>query len=752
MRCVVLIGQMAILLFLVAACGEVDSTSTPSATQESPASAPTPTTDRPNASRSPSPDIELSGDGTWVLNSLDGRPVIEESVITLRIEDNWFDGIDGCNSYGGRSEEGTPVASADKVFSIPPFAVTVMLCPEPDGIMDQADAYMAALVQGEKFRIADDRLEILDSGGATRLIFVKRAPLPGSPIDLEGTAWRLLIEGDAVDSVRSPTLAFLDDRLATGATACRSYVATYRVSEGALRFPGKSMLSSPQSWQSCSENERTLEGEFGDFLTWAREYSVDREGGLSRLRIWSIRGKMLTFEPLPQAVEDTSDTDWSLMAFVELRLDSGMWHHRTTSVVQGSEVTIGFDEHGIGGFMGCNSYGGPAKVEDGSVTVDRYSFFSTAMLCEEPDGLIGQEKRYFSLVQRATRYGIYGDSLFMQTDDNVFLLFQTSPSWEAPPPPEPVPTQASRPAPIVFELGWEADKSLIAPGEPVTVTLDFKNVWDRPVVFSDFPTTMTLTDVDKRIEEPVPLRLQSGRGVTGRMEPGEELVVMVTVSPSVSAGLQPGRYSLEIHRLEIRFQIAHTPGIPEMGQKRLGLGSGILFVVFPPEGALERSVVVGQALEGSGARVTLDSLHFSPEETRIVALAEPSANGSAVPRPALAATPTPIVSSQSPPTPTPTPVGGQPGPVLDRDIFELTAFYRLDGSAWRRLGDHRYRVTTDGAHHEWSFGPVSADANTFEFAIIPGVRPGSDGVFDYPTGDGASPWEWTVPLQEIEEP
>ena len=115
------------------------------------------------------------------------------------------------------------------------------------------------------------------------------------------------------------------------------------------------------------------------------------------------------------------------MAFVELRLDSGTWHHRTAEVVQGTEVTIEFHDHGISGFMGCNSYGGPAEVEDGSVTVDRQSFFSTAKLCEEPDGLIGQEERYFSLVQRATRYGIYGDSLFMQTDDDWFLLFQARP-------------------------------------------------------------------------------------------------------------------------------------------------------------------------------------------------------------------------------------------------------------------------------------------------------------------------------------
>ena len=127
-------------------------------------------------------------------------------------------------------------------------------------------------------------------------------------------------------------------------------------------------------------------------------------------------------------------------------------------------------------------------------------------------------------------------------------LWMTAP-WAASPLPEPniVDTRPARPAPTIYEQVWKADRSLITPGEPITVTLDLKNVWDKPIVFSEFPTTMTLTQVDKRIEESIPLKLQSGEETPGRMEPGEELVVMATVPPNVSAGLQPGRYRLGIH-------------------------------------------------------------------------------------------------------------------------------------------------------------------------------------------------------------
>ena len=329
-------------------------------------------------------------------------------------------------------------------------------------------------------------------------------------------------------------------------------------------------------------------------------------------------------------------------------------------------------------------------------------------------------------------------------------LWITAP-WAASPFPEPTLTDAAPiPAPTIFEDVWEADKRLITPGEPVTITLGFKNVWDKPVVFSEFPTTMTLIQVDKRVEESIPLKLQNGEGAPGPMEPGDELVVMATVSPNVSAGFQSGRYSLEI-----RFQFAHTPGRPEMGQKRSGLSSGILFVVIPPEGALEKTVVVGQAREGSGVRITLNSVHFTPEETSIVAVAALLANGSAVSKPAFAPTPTPVIRPQGTPAPVvpsqgaPTPAVGQPA--WDGDLTELTAFYRLAGGRWHLLRWSHYRETPDGVHHGWSFGPVSANADTFEFAIIPGVRPGRDGTFAYPTDDGTSPWEWTVPLQEIEK-
>ena len=245
-----------------------------------------------------------AADGIWVLELLDGRPPIKESVVTMRISANRLSGIDGCNRYGGAFEEETPVAGADGVFSRPPLLRTEKYCfiighPDPDFIVDQGDAYFSALRRGEKYRVAGDRLEILDGEGVTRLVFVLEAPLPGQPVILRGTSWRLITEDD-VDNVERVTTLTFNGQQVSGSTACGDYLASYKLSyelsEVSLRFPSRSMLGSAES---CSELDRRQADKFISYLKGAWEYSVHEEQGASRLRIRSYRGKTLTFEPLP---------------------------------------------------------------------------------------------------------------------------------------------------------------------------------------------------------------------------------------------------------------------------------------------------------------------------------------------------------------------------------------------------------------------------------------------------------------------
>ena len=246
---------MGVLLAIAATgCGDAGpnapddlpvATSTPAGSVE-PVNTASSGDDLPVAASAPAGSVEpvntaSSADGIWVLDLVDGRPLIEQRVVTLRIIGNGLDGYDGCNRYGGVFEDETPVASADGVFSLPPLLRTEKGCffidhPDPNIIMDQGDAYISALRRGERYRVADDRLEILDGEGAIMLVFDRVAPLPGRPVDLRGTSWRLISADDVDNDLRVTTMIF-NGRQVTGSTACGDYYASYEMSEGRGAIP-----------------------------------------------------------------------------------------------------------------------------------------------------------------------------------------------------------------------------------------------------------------------------------------------------------------------------------------------------------------------------------------------------------------------------------------------------------------------------------------------------------------------------------
>ena len=54
---------------------------------------------------------------------------------------------------------------------VDPFAVTVQLCTEPEGIMEQEAAYIEALMSAAHYQIVDNRLEFENEAGKAILIF-----------------------------------------------------------------------------------------------------------------------------------------------------------------------------------------------------------------------------------------------------------------------------------------------------------------------------------------------------------------------------------------------------------------------------------------------------------------------------------------------------------------------------------------------------------------------------------------------------
>ena len=363
----------------------------------------------------------------WNLESLDGRPRLEGTFIALTVDGNSYGGGDGCNSFGGRTEGGVPVAGKNGSFSglARGTAETLMLCVSrdgSDGIMKQAEAYKRAVRSGRTFEIDGDRLKILDGSGKVRLIFIRRATLPGQPVELADTQWRMVdAKGDYGD-MPPPTLAFLNEHLAGGTTACRDFILDYRVREdGSLSFSGRGRYGPADS---CTEEMVELERSFRSGLS-SDDYAVDDSSGESVLRIRTYRDEILSFEPLPQATEDRIYRgEWSLEAFTKPdRVNS--WHTdyaKTTELVPETELTISFEEGALQGSGECHSYEASLSIEGSGIEVDHVRV--TQKPCVESEGVVEQETRFAETLERARFFRIYDERLFVQTEDYNALLFR----------------------------------------------------------------------------------------------------------------------------------------------------------------------------------------------------------------------------------------------------------------------------------------------------------------------------------------
>ena len=419
---------MAGLLLAGIACGPSEG-ATPTQASEA--------TDSPLPTFTPTPKPttqatqQLPDGSTWVLDSLDGHQLIEGTYAWVRFDKDTYGGFDGCNTFGGRTDSGTPVAGSDGSFTTPSETLfTAIGCEFPEGILDQAENYFDLLRRGKRFSVEDDRLEILDIEGQVRLVFFRKPPLLGQPIPVAGTAWQLVVEDDASEDVKAATLVFLDGRLAAGDTACRGYVAAYRASMGGLAFPTRGMT---EYNAECSQEMWEQEGRFGDDLSRVTEYAVNDEEGTLRLRIWTSRGRTVTFEPLVAENDNLRGMEWKLTAFAaagELySSDPDTRPLRLKRIIPETEVTLRFDENGVSGSAGCNSYasqpgaGGFRVSEDGSIEIAD-EVVRTEMLCTEPPGRMAQEERFLTLLPGFQEFRVFGEQLFIQAGEGDYLIFR----------------------------------------------------------------------------------------------------------------------------------------------------------------------------------------------------------------------------------------------------------------------------------------------------------------------------------------
>ncbi len=241
------------------------------------------------ATATPGSVPDLTG-SEWILAELKGADLLPGTQITLAFDEGNAGGFGGCNAYGATYE-----TSGDGVLSIGLMTRTAQACLEPQGVMEQEDAYLAALQEAAGYRVAGDHLEIEDGEGEQLLVFVRKARAEMDPAGLLATEWQLVsLNGDSPVEGSTITIEFADAGNASGMAGCRAYTATYEASGDEIHFLSLSMSGD----EACLADEAIYlqEGRYTDALTWATNYRL----GEGCLEIETARGEVLSFEPHPE--------------------------------------------------------------------------------------------------------------------------------------------------------------------------------------------------------------------------------------------------------------------------------------------------------------------------------------------------------------------------------------------------------------------------------------------------------------------
>ncbi len=334
--------------------------------------------------------------------------VISGTLLTATFqEDGAVFGSAGCNNYtGGYTVDGDLIA-------IGPLAMTMMMCMDPEGVMEQEMAFGAALQSAATFSIQGDQLELRTADGALAVSFVSAGPVATEPagdveaeVSLEGPIWALTAylnqESALATAEVEATISFKDGQ-AAGNAGCNNFFASYTVDGNQLTIgqAGSTMMA-------CPEPAMSQEQAFLSNLSQAATYEIAG----TELQLFDSAGQaILVFEL--QAAAPLAGAQWQALSF-----NNGLGG--VTSVMSGTEITAIFDENGtLSGSAGCNSYTTSYTVDGNQISIMPAA--TTMMFCAEPENVMEQEAAFVAALPMADTFSIEGDRLELRTADGALI-------------------------------------------------------------------------------------------------------------------------------------------------------------------------------------------------------------------------------------------------------------------------------------------------------------------------------------------
>jgi len=232
---------------------------------------------------------ELAGT-TWTLETfreLDALFLVIFDTTTITFEaDGTVHGVAGCNNYLGTYQ------ADDSNITIFGLAITEKACLEPEGIMDQENQFIDALLKVDNFEIFGDRLSLNYDDDVRSLDFRE---IQQSLSELAGTSWTLdsfreldmmllPVENTSID------LVFADDGTMSGSAGCNLFFGEFSTAGNRVNFShiGTTKIA-------CQEDVAQQEQRFLDGLENAETFLMEND----RLRIQYNGGDYeLNFVPM----------------------------------------------------------------------------------------------------------------------------------------------------------------------------------------------------------------------------------------------------------------------------------------------------------------------------------------------------------------------------------------------------------------------------------------------------------------------
>lgn len=443
------INLLLVLALLLAACQPVAApVPEPTAVPESPTAAPEPTA-------APAPSFDLAGTN-WVLTTLNGNAPLADTTLTLRFgADGSASGTDGCNRFA------TTFTQDGANLTINPAAGTMMMCPEPEGVMEQAAAYTAALAQTTTFTANERQLALL---AGNQILATFTADVQA----LAGTEWNVIMFNNGREAVvgliegTEVTILFGDNSELSGSAGCNQFIGGYTVDGNTIQI---GQLGSTMRF--CPEPEGVMEQEQA-FLA-----------ALQSAATFTVEGDALEMRTAGDAI--------AVMATARVEVDLPAPPEPTTPTGR------------VVGTQALNIRSGPGTV---------FPVIGVARLGDQGEIVgVSADRRWWAVSVPSAPNGVgwaSADFVLATNAENV-------PVMQGPPPPPPTPTPLPRPtatpvpqatatplpqptATPAAEISFWADRNTINQGECATLNWSVQNVqavWVYPLGanYAAFPRT-----------------------------------------------------------------------------------------------------------------------------------------------------------------------------------------------------------------------------------------------------------------------